>query len=79
MSSILDDIRRWLKKPGRRRTFEYHRGFLVLDREFNLDLRELQSKVMDMAKAGQFDLVQKRHGDRDYSYLALRRRTGGKL
>ena len=65
-------------KPGQR--IEYHRGDLLVDRSRTLgsfsetDRRELSAvanRALALAEEGRLCLVQKRHGDCDYSYVAV--------
>ena len=70
----------WLGKaiPGDR--IEYHRGHLLIDRSRKLgpfsekDRRELSAianRAFALAEEGRLCLAQKRHGDCDYSYIAI--------
>jgi hypothetical protein len=70
----------WFGKatPGQR--VEYHRGDLLIDRSRKLgpfsetDRRELSAianRALALAEEGRLCLVQKRHGDCDYSYVAV--------
>jgi hypothetical protein len=70
----------WLGKavPGDR--VEYQRGHLLIDRSRKLgpfsetDRRELSAianRALALAEQGRLCLVQKRHGDCDYSYIAI--------
>jgi hypothetical protein len=69
----------WLGKamPGDR--IEYHRGHLLIDRSRKLgpfsemDRRQLSAianRALALAEQGRLCLMQKRHGDCDYSYIA---------
>ena len=73
----------WLKAahPGSRITF--HRGHLSVDREkrpgaadahARAALDRLAARAMRASGQGLVHLVQKRHGDADYSYIAIRAR-----
>ena len=73
----------WLEAahPGSRITF--HRGHLSVDREKRPDaadaharaaLDRLAARAMRASGQGLVHLVQKRHGDADYSYIAIRAR-----
>ncbi len=73
----------WLRAahPGSRITF--HRGHLSVDREKRPDaadaetraaLDRLAGRAMQASGQGLVHLVQKRHGDADYSYIAIRAR-----
>ena len=69
----------WLGKamPGDR--IEYHRGHLLIDRSRKLgpfsemDRRQLSAianRALALAEQGRLCLLQRRHGDCDYSYVA---------
>ena len=69
----------WLGKGLAGDRIEYHRGHLLIDRSrksgpFNeKDRRELAAvadRAFALAEQGRLCLVQKRHGDCDYSYIA---------
>jgi hypothetical protein len=72
--------------PGQR--LEYHRGLLGRDRmpsakelpePDRLVLAAVAKRALQVAESGRVLLVQRRHGDGDYSYTAIktrRRRTG---
>ena len=73
----------WLKAahPGSRITF--HRGHLCVDRQQRPhaphdpardELNRLADRTMRASERGLVHLVQKRHGDADFSYLAIRAR-----
>jgi hypothetical protein len=75
-------FRAWVAraKPGER--YEYHRGFLAIDRiEATSSLKEAELRklaaVADYALTlegqGKLHLLQERHGDGDYSYWAVSR------
>lgn len=75
-------FRAWLAraKPGER--LRYHRGLLALDRvKSTSPLREperrklaaLADHASALAGQGKLHLLQKRHGDADYSYWAVAR------
>jgi hypothetical protein len=70
----------WLGKavPGDR--IEYHRGHLLIDRSRKLgpfsetdrrDLSATANRALALAEQGRLCLVQKRHGECDYSYIAI--------
>ena len=74
----------WLRAahPGSRITF--HRGLLCVDRRQRSDmphdparaaLNRLANRAMRASGQGLVHLVQERHGDADYSYLAIRTRA----
>ena len=78
-----DSFCRWLGRavPGDR--IEYHRGFLGCDRDPENSARpaserrridDLAEQVQSLAVAGLVGLVQRRYGDADYSYLAVKMR-----
>ena len=71
----------WLRAahPGSR--IAYHRGHLSVDRESRPDapdaetraaLDRLAARAMRASGQGFVHLVQQRHGDADYSYIAIR-------
>ncbi len=73
----------WLRAahPGSRIT--YHRGHLCVDRQqrphaphdpARAELNRLADRAMRASGQGLVHLVQQRHGDADYSYIAIRAR-----
>ena len=77
----------WLRAahPGSRIT--YHRGHLCVDRRqrphaphdpARVALNRLANRAMRADERGLVHLVQLRHGDADYSYIAIRARTPAK-
>ena len=77
----------WLRAahPGSRITL--HRGLLCVDRQQRPhaphdpardELNRLADRAMRASTDGLVHLFQKRHGDADYSYLAIRTRTPAK-
>ena len=73
----------WLRAahPGSRIT--YHRGLLCVDRQqrphaphdpARAELNRLADRAMRASAQGFVHLFQKRHGDADFSYLAIRTR-----
>jgi len=54
----------------------YHRGCLAIDRGrvSNRGLNRLADRIADAAASGLVDLLQRRHGPDDTSYLAIARR-----
>ena len=88
-SLVMDEatFEAWLKAahPGSRITL--HRGHLSVDREKRPDaadaharaeLNRLADRAMRASGQGLVHLVQKRHGDADYSYIAIRARAPAK-
>jgi hypothetical protein len=70
----------WFGKATPDDSIEYHRGHLLIDRSRKAgplcekDRRELSgvaNRALALAEEGRLHLVQKRHGDFDYSYLAI--------
>ena len=71
--------------PGDR--IEYHRGYLAVDQAAgrsllgDADRRQLSRlarRALIFAEEGRVHLVQRRHGDGDYSYLAIKARIPGR-
>lgn len=75
------DLRTWLARAQPGDLIEYHRGVLTIDRLLGsrlpeLDRRELDrvaKVVFDFAAADRGYLLQRRHGDGDYSYIFVHR------
>lgn len=75
----LADLKEWFRSAHIGKPFEYHRGYLAMDRvpgsrlgeEGRKELDRVADAVLDMADAGHVHLVQRRHGSGDYSYLAV--------
>ncbi len=74
-------FRAWfdLARPGA--VMEYHRGYLVEDRlsrnagdKTAQGVGRLAMATMALCDAGGIELVQRRYGDKDYGYLAVKRR-----
>jgi hypothetical protein len=65
----------WLGQARRGEAIVYHRGFLAADRSCppNRDLNRLAKRALWAAEQGLVDLVQRRHGPEDTSYLAIAR------
>lgn len=79
-----EDLCDWLGTAFPGDTIEYHRGHLAVDQVPSLsplsegDCRRLSGvarRAMIFAEEGRAHLVQRRHGDGDYSYLAIKART----
>lgn len=76
----LGRFRAWLARAEPGAVLEYHRGLLVFDRspvsELGEDERRLVVRLADAALSvaddGLVHLVQRRHGDFDFSYLAIK-------
>ena len=76
----IDAFRTWLQRAGSGACFEYHRGLLSLDRSPDSNLPEARrralSRVADLAlnaaERGRVHLVQRRNGELDFSYLAIK-------
>ena len=71
----------WLKNAQPGSLIEYHRGHLCVDRAPKLsasgnqtqtELNRLANHAMRAAERDLVHLVQRRHGDGDYSYLAIK-------
>lgn len=77
----LATFNRWLLRALPGQQLEYHRGLLVRDRspasELAEDGRRAVARIADAAlraaEDGLVDLVQRRNGDFDFSYLAIKR------
>ena len=80
-TKTVDELQVWLEtsSPGER--IEYHRGCLPLDRTLGFselgeqrrhELNVIADRVQALAKEGRLILVQKRHGEGDYGYLAIK-------
>ena len=72
----------WLGQARPGETFEYHRGFLLLDSVRNAsllseqdrhELLRLRQRARWAEEQGLAHLIQKRNGPDDYSYLAVAR------
>jgi hypothetical protein len=70
----------WLRQAAPGARIVYHRGYLALDRArgssklSEMSRRELAAVAtlaMELAVRGQLHLLQRRHEDGDYSYLAV--------
>jgi hypothetical protein len=72
------DLRVWISAAQAGDTLEYHRGALAADRlavgsrlsdQDRVELDRVANAVWQLAQAGRGYLLQRRHGDGDYSYL----------
>lgn len=79
-----EDLCDWLGMAFPGDTIEYHRGHLAVDQVPGLSprsdadcrrLSRLARRALIFAEEGWAHLVQRRHGDGDYSYLAIKART----
>ena len=76
----VDAFRAWLQRAEPGACLEYHRGLLSLDRSPDSNLPEARrralSRVADLAlnaaERGRVHLVQRRNGELDFSYLAIK-------
>ena len=76
----VDAFRAWLQRADPGACLEYHRGLLSLDRSPDSNLPEARrralSRVADLAlnaaERGRVHLVQRRNGELDFSYLAIK-------
>lgn len=74
-------FRGWLKRAGPGQQLEYYRGYLVRDRWPTSDPSEDERRALGRlaeaawraADEGLVDLVQRRNGEFDFSYLAIKR------
>ncbi len=79
LKATLADLDSWFDVATAGDGFEYHRGFLAMDRRVGSRLGEDDRKelgrvadaTMVMAKSGRAHLVQRRRGPDDYTYIAL--------
>lgn len=78
----------WIAQADAGDILKYHRGFLVIDTDKartpldeadRVRLLALARRAMQAAEIGLVHLVQRRHGDGDYSYLAIARSRPKKL
>ena len=80
----LADLEVWLRAAAPGQMLEYHRGYLVLDRgvgsrlgeDAGEELDQIAIAVMEMAEAGRVHLIQRRHDQCDYVYIAVMARQG---
>lgn len=72
----------WVGQASPGDTFAYHRGYLAIDTGVDStfstglarkELRRVARRAWQLAQAGGVHLVQRRHGDADYSYLVVAR------
>ena len=81
------DFEAWLQTALPGSLIEYHRGHLCVDRRQKFAapdntpknkaravLHDLATRALRAAERGLVHLVQRRHGDGDYSYLAIKLR-----
>ena len=81
------DFEAWLQTAQPGSLIEYHRGHLCLDRQQKFDaphnapvnkaravLNELATRALRASERDLVHLVQRRHDDGDYSYLAIKSR-----
>jgi hypothetical protein len=74
------EFRGWLARAAPGAALEYHRGLLILDRspasELSEDERRVVARLADAAfqaaEEGRVHLVQRRNGEFDFSYLAVK-------
>jgi hypothetical protein len=79
-----EDLCDWLGSAFPGDVIEYHRGHLAVDQVPALSplsegdcrrLSRLARRALIFAEEGRAHLVQRRHGDGDYSYLAIKARA----
>ena len=76
----VDAFLAWLEQADPGASLEYHRGFLARDRSPDSHLREecrralaeVANTALDAAERGRVHLVQRRKGELDFSYLAIK-------
>ena len=75
-----DEFEAWFRKATAGAHIEYHRGNLGIDRQrisspFSERCRHefaaIADRALALAEAGRLFLVQERHGDNDFSYIAV--------
>jgi hypothetical protein len=72
-----EGLRTWLGQANAGDVLEYHRGYLAMDRvagsrlgeEARRELDRVANKLFALASSSHGHLLQRRHGDGDYSYL----------
>lgn len=79
-----EDFCNWLGTAFPGDTIEYHRGCLAVDQALGLSplsdtdcrrVSKLARRALIFAEEERVHLVQRRHGDADYSYFAIKART----
>jgi hypothetical protein len=65
------DVVEWLFKAEPGQKLEYHRGYMFGPERKKTRLSEIRRIVWESYESGIVTLVQKRHGDCDYSYIAV--------
>ena len=77
LKATIADLENWFAAAAPGDALEYHRGFLAMDRSVGSRLGEDDRKELDrvanslfaLAGSSRGHLLQRRHGDGDYSYL----------
>ena len=64
-------LRRLVRRGRKGSTIQYYRGYLYADRQLSETLDLLAKDVYQLYEEGRVTLVQKRHGEYDYSYYAI--------
>lgn len=64
------DFNAWVETAPRGAKLEYYRGFMMKFRYAHSELDHLANAAWAEYVKGRVCLVQKRHGDDDYSYIA---------
>ena len=77
-----DDFTRWATYAKKNDRITYYKGLLMRDRQLNINLfgakdKELPefqtaNKALEFSDLGIVKLFQMRHGDADYSYIAVK-------
>lgn len=77
-----DDFTRWATYAKKNDRITYYKGLLMRDRQLNINLlgstdKELPefqtaNKALEFSDLGIVKLFQHRHGDSDYSYIAVK-------
>jgi hypothetical protein len=72
LSAAADRVQRWVLNSPRGTSEIYHEGFLLDDRETDLEADGVAKALMRFSDQGLIHLTQKRLGDAHYEYRATR-------
>jgi hypothetical protein len=75
------ELRAWLEQANAGDVLEYHRGYLAMDRvagsrlgeKARQELDRVATKLFALASSSRGHLLQRRHGNGDYTYLFVYR------